>query len=278
MTVSLELLVVIAIIAILAAILFPVFAKAREKARQITCASNLKQLGVAAMQYTEDYDECFPGGTSPGYGTSGHNDSGLLQGWAGQLYPYVKSTAVYQCPDDPTKAVGANEYPLSYLMNDNLMHEFVNNGNITAYAGIPTMVAPASTVMLFEVSGYQAPISTPGETESMSAVGWSYWSPSNIKGGTGLYQTGFMGGGNMQQNNGGITPPPDAGYALTGLHTDMSNVLCCDGHVKTVRGTTISPGLSAQNPTDNTIVTFACSVNELSSDPTGPYTLTMSKT
>ncbi len=54
-----ELLVVIAIIAILAAILFPVFAKAREKARQITCASNLKQIGLASLQYVQDYDEAF---------------------------------------------------------------------------------------------------------------------------------------------------------------------------------------------------------------------------
>jgi prepilin-type N-terminal cleavage/methylation domain-containing protein len=55
-----ELLVVIAIIAILAAILFPVFAQAREKARQITCASNMKQLGLGIIQYTQDYDEIYP--------------------------------------------------------------------------------------------------------------------------------------------------------------------------------------------------------------------------
>ena len=58
-----ELLVVIAIIAILAAILFPVFAKAREKARQITCASNLKQIGLGFTQYIQDYDERLPCGT-----------------------------------------------------------------------------------------------------------------------------------------------------------------------------------------------------------------------
>lgn len=93
-----ELLVVIAIIAILAAILFPVFAKAREKARQASCASNLKQLTLGSLQYAQDYDErmasCRTGNDlcsgSPGY----HN--GLL--WAEQVFPYVKSAQVYVCP------------------------------------------------------------------------------------------------------------------------------------------------------------------------------------
>jgi prepilin-type N-terminal cleavage/methylation domain-containing protein len=66
-----ELLVVIAIIAILAAILFPVFAQAREKARQITCASNMKQLGLAIMQYTQDFDETMPNGNHYGGGGDG---------------------------------------------------------------------------------------------------------------------------------------------------------------------------------------------------------------
>ena len=86
-----ELLVVIAIIAILAAILFPVFAKAREKARQTACLSDAKQMGLAFLQYNQDYDERNPSGTQP---------SAL--GWAAQLYSYVKSTSLYQCPDDPT--------------------------------------------------------------------------------------------------------------------------------------------------------------------------------
>jgi len=78
-----ELLVVIAIIAILAAILFPVFAKAREKARQTTCTSNEKQLGLAFAQYNQDYDENYPVGIT----TNGHPGSA----WAGRIYPYVKS-------------------------------------------------------------------------------------------------------------------------------------------------------------------------------------------
>src|SRR5665213_1677179 len=79
-----ELLVVIAIIAILAAILFPVFAKAREKARQTACASNLKQMALAELQYVQDYDEIFP------------NQSLEYAG----LIPYTKSTQIFVCPDD----------------------------------------------------------------------------------------------------------------------------------------------------------------------------------
>src|ERR1700733_12377722 len=84
-----ELLVVIAIIAILAAILFPVFAQAREKARQTSCLSNEKQLALAAVQYTQDYDEMWPIASTGGQ-----------YGWAGKLYAYVKSVQVFQCPDD----------------------------------------------------------------------------------------------------------------------------------------------------------------------------------
>jgi prepilin-type N-terminal cleavage/methylation domain-containing protein/prepilin-type processing-associated H-X9-DG protein len=108
-----ELLVVIAIIAILAAILFPVFAQAREKARQATCQSNLKQIGTAILMYVQDYDECFPNTGSPD----------LWQGryWRWPLKPYLgynrqmaagnvlKSSGsdahILICPSDPTSKV-----------------------------------------------------------------------------------------------------------------------------------------------------------------------------
>src|SRR5476651_29540 len=89
-----ELLVVIAIIAILAAILFPVFAKAREKARQTSCASNEKQLGLAFIQYCQDYDEMFPVGTYGNANGAGADPAAPYGnrgfGWAGQIYSYVK--------------------------------------------------------------------------------------------------------------------------------------------------------------------------------------------
>src|SRR5687767_5662225 len=86
-----ELLVVIAIIAILAAILFPVFAQARGKARQITCTSNLKQVGIAWVMYTQDYDE-----RTPLWFAGPLTVKELLQ-------PYSKSQIVFKCPTDPEK-------------------------------------------------------------------------------------------------------------------------------------------------------------------------------
>src|ERR1700722_2847408 len=107
-----ELLVVIAIIAILAAILFPVFAKAREKARQTSCASNEKQLGLAFLQYTQDYDETTICGSSLN-SLTWYICGGI--GWAGPLYPYIKSQAVFACPDDTT----AGTTVVSYAYNLN---------------------------------------------------------------------------------------------------------------------------------------------------------------
>src|SRR5438034_9888832 len=85
-----ELLVVIVIIAILAAILFPVFAQTREKARQTSCASNCKQIGLAIMQYTQDYDEVFP--------MAVRND--WTSSWPVLVQPYVKNSALFRCPSD----------------------------------------------------------------------------------------------------------------------------------------------------------------------------------
>jgi prepilin-type N-terminal cleavage/methylation domain-containing protein/prepilin-type processing-associated H-X9-DG protein len=97
-----ELLVVIAIIAILAAILFPVFAKAREKARQSSCLSNVKQIGLAVMQYNQDYDETY---TRTWYNPSGGAYPGDYQ-WNHAIAPYIKNTQVFQCPSATTLAMG----------------------------------------------------------------------------------------------------------------------------------------------------------------------------
>ncbi len=93
-----ELLVVIAIIAILAAILFPVFGQAREKAREITCISNLRQIGTAIRMYVQDYDEAFPifhaYNSNPGPGQPGH------KGIEVELEPYTKNRDIFRCPND----------------------------------------------------------------------------------------------------------------------------------------------------------------------------------
>src|SRR5438046_1168947 len=96
-----ELLVVIAIIAILAAILFPVFAQAREKARSASCLSNVRQIGLGFMQYVQDYDETFP----PSRRTSTKNDTGGRSWpWSVTILPYIKNADVYACPSDYTSA------------------------------------------------------------------------------------------------------------------------------------------------------------------------------
>jgi prepilin-type N-terminal cleavage/methylation domain-containing protein len=91
-----ELLVVIAIIAILAAILFPVFAKAREKARQTQCVSNTKQVGTAIAMYVQDYDETMP------WNYHYSMDASQLWWWQDDCRPYIKNENVYSCPSaDP---------------------------------------------------------------------------------------------------------------------------------------------------------------------------------
>jgi len=95
-----ELLVVIAIIAILAAILFPVFARAREKARQTSCLNNIKQLSLGMLMYIQDYDETFA--------TSGN--WGVDPIWPHQIYPYVKNWQVYKCPSNPLWATGSADW------------------------------------------------------------------------------------------------------------------------------------------------------------------------
>lgn len=113
-----ELLVVIAIIAILAAILFPVFARAREKARQSSCTSNLKQIGLAMMSYVADYDGCYPDSkvlpgwwSGPGYYGADHitryanrlytdGTQTTLGGIGAVLNPYIKNAQVFRCPSD----------------------------------------------------------------------------------------------------------------------------------------------------------------------------------
>src|SRR5947209_8324637 len=105
-----ELLVVIAIIAILAAILFPVFARARSKARQAVCLSNMKQLGTGLMIYAQDWDETLPINDYIGNGLApliGWRDPRAGDSWCSGIYPYVKNNQIYVCPEavehpDPT--------------------------------------------------------------------------------------------------------------------------------------------------------------------------------
>jgi prepilin-type N-terminal cleavage/methylation domain-containing protein/prepilin-type processing-associated H-X9-DG protein len=122
-----ELLVVIAIIAILAAILFPVFAQAREKARQITCTSNLKQVGLAWQMYTQDYDE-----RTPLWFAGPLTVRDLLQ-------PYAKNALVFKCPSDP----GKQNY--SFWRNVYLDRWSGNRGCATPPVTLSQVTYPATT-------------------------------------------------------------------------------------------------------------------------------------
>lgn len=228
-----ELLVVIAIIAILAAILFPVFAKVREKARQTSCASNLKQLGLGFTQYIQDYDESFPPGTPHQF---------YCGGWAGQVMPYLKSTGIYKCPDDPTTYL--NWQPVSYLINDMLVGDGNWSGGSPHGAALASLNAPASTVMLCEGYGVMMDLNNVAATDFSSAgtMDTNYWNnggfgqPTN---GFAKYATGNPPGQKLSQYQGTL-----------GIHTDGSNYLATDGHVKWLRASVISPGKDAVSPSD----------------------------
>jgi prepilin-type N-terminal cleavage/methylation domain-containing protein/prepilin-type processing-associated H-X9-DG protein len=136
-----ELLVVIAIIAILAAILFPVFAKAREKARQTSCLSNVKQIGLAMMQYAQDFDEVLP----PRYTVTAIGNIYVIHQTAATclLQPYVKNTQIFKCPslNSTATAYGYNAYliggnvSLGQIVSPADILMFVDDqwGGVTAY-------------------------------------------------------------------------------------------------------------------------------------------------
>lgn len=117
-----ELLVVVAIISILAAILFPVFARARENARRTSCLSNMKQIGLGLMQYTQDFDERLPPAYisyPSGSYTYPNGSTGSTAVWYDMLYPYVKSLQLFNCPSADTALAYSGghrvrKFPYSY--------------------------------------------------------------------------------------------------------------------------------------------------------------------
>ncbi len=145
-----ELLVVIAIIAILAAILFPVFARAREKARQTSCLANSKQLVLGAMMYAQDYDEMLPS-----------SDEGTLGSytWRSKILPYVKNAQLFQCPSNRITASvfdGGADYTENAGYAMNVAHWA--SGGRTPPSGQPlgAITDPSQCILLFESTGTYA--------------------------------------------------------------------------------------------------------------------------
>jgi len=119
-----ELLVVIAIIAILAAILFPVFAQAREKALATSCLSNCKQIGLATMMYVQDYDETYFNNPWPGPGGFSGTTPSLSIFWTEAVMPYIKNMQIFSCPSNSGTTGTANYPPVNYNIQYGL-NEFV---------------------------------------------------------------------------------------------------------------------------------------------------------
>lgn len=230
-----ELLVVIAIIALLASILLPVFATARERARQSSCLNNEKQMGTAILTYTQDYDEKMPPPTDTG-------NAGTTLGWAGKIYPYVKSAGVFKCPDDSTAAppvATPQFFNCSYGFNTNAQwgNAFVSP---VQPVGLSQFQSPASTVLLFEVDTSAVDLLNPGEASAArgnagikcGGVSLPATTPPTV-----LYATGNLPGRTMT-----VTPKP--------RHNDGANYLLDDGHSKFFRPDQVSGGNDAANTTD----------------------------
>ncbi|RYX81093.1 DUF1559 domain-containing protein [bacterium] len=215
-----ELLVVIAIIAILAAILFPVFARARENARRSTCQSNLKQLGLGSMQYAQDYDETFLPFSltdTDGYKNFANARTTTFQ-WSALMDPYVKSNQIYDCPSK-----SGNPAIFSYTYNARISTTSANAMSVDNPAVVAS-VGPGRRLAGIE-SASLTPLFTDGRGYAAGATyaralafnyllssgqiyGWAYESGPNAYT---RYQNGF--------------PQGDS-------HFNGLNVAFADGHVK----------------------------------------------
>jgi len=218
-----ELLVVIAIIAILAAILFPVFAQAREKARAAACLSNTKQIGLGLMQYVQDYDEVYPGVWMA-------NDSGSTAAsynWRLAVEPYVKSVQVFKCPSN---RFGADEnyyrgdyftnpkkwYPNNYVPNQAIMQQpgIAENASNASWAGPSLSLAaidkPADTILIAE-----------NKANGAVTEGWNVG--RKLTEGPPKHRTTLA----------NAAVGADEGYFQT--HNKMTHFIFADGHAKAMR-------------------------------------------
>lgn len=223
-----ELLVVIAIIAILAAILFPVFGRARENARRASCQSNLKQIGLGILQYTQDYDERTP----PAVIDLSASVSGLTEApWQVRIQPYVKSVQLFKCPSNTStsfvaqSAAAGQEIPVSYVANGCSSNptDSCNTGfGGSAASGIVRPMPFHTGMALAQIQDSSRTILV---TETRGRTGPTMWSTNVIQNSTESFTN----------------------------HLTTSNFLFADGHVKALKPlNTISGGVNMWL-TDSTI-------------------------
>ena len=257
-----ELLVVIAIIAILAAILFPVFAKAREQARKSSCQSNLKQIGLGIMQYSQDNDGSYP--------LSFDNTWATGNTWAVRIQPYIRNVQVFGCPSDGLamkKAPKDDQWGwagvlTSYAANGwySPQYDWFSDGNPNnGFRMIGIMATGGYPGWLSQNSASESSVGRPAET-ILAAEKYSseslFWCqvPSAFGPNTTIAGDNYGGGwGDHKLPDGSRAPaayPNGPNGAVSAKHMDMANFLFVDGHVKTLRPTVTNPD-PANRPQDN---------------------------
>ena len=240
-----ELLVVIAIIAILAAILFPVFAQARDKARQSSCLSNTKQIGLAALQYSQDYDEAFPPSRMA---NASDTDSTRHSPWSVLIFPYVKNLGVYGCPSDPSNPDrSAGVWCPTSMRTNNRDRGKRSMVPVASYLGGGTPGNCPGGVMCPNFGAPLASIEKPAGV-AMMCERWEGSSPCQQGSchyhGSGDFITFPMAGGARGQVVSseailrgnfarGEAPGPDKFEGR--YHQGRFNVIYCDGHSKSVK-------------------------------------------